>query len=201
MKDVTVLLMAHQGVPQPALWEAWLELCPPGGTVRLATFAWEPPVQYESAFLRQHDLGLRAETGWGDFNLVKATVACLELVLRRHPETEMVYVVSGMDIPVLHPRVFLNLPCHTHYMPIENSTRPPPALLENPLLHRSWVEHRAHFYICREDATSLVRCVRCDATDDSQRKERHSTCDYWLPPPAPRTMHSCFKLIQPVNMR
>jgi hypothetical protein len=135
MKEVAVLLMAHAGVPQPALWEAWLALCPPDKNLRLAIFTHKAPVKYESAFLREHELPLHMTTGWGDFALVKATVYSIELVLRQHPGVEMVFVVSGMDIPVQHPNDFFALEPRTYYMPLP-STKPPLREVDYLPLHK-----------------------------------------------------------------
>ena len=127
----SVLMLAHDGIANPAKWAAWLEHVNSGGEqVRLFVVT-EDTVRYDSPFLREHDTGLRARTGWCERSLVTAYQHGLKYVLHEHPTTQYVFFCSGLDLPLVNKdglRNHHNLSCAARL--------PDPT---NPYLASQWV--------------------------------------------------------------
>ena len=95
-----VVMLAHDGVANPGIWERWLEHINANGrhfqvTIHIVT---ENNVTHESPFLRKHDMGIRQKTSWGDISLVKAYCTA---VGRLSPQSDFVFFVSGFDVPLV----------------------------------------------------------------------------------------------------
>ncbi|KAM3578146.1 hypothetical protein VYU27_000242 [Nannochloropsis oceanica] len=103
---VGILFLAHDGVANPSLWEKWRESDPAfASRIRFFVFRNEA-ISHTSTFANQNDLLLRMRTKWCCSSIVRATVKSLDAILTKDADVEIIYIVSGFDIPIQPPSAF-----------------------------------------------------------------------------------------------
>lgn len=94
-----VLLLAHEGVAQPAAWEAWEAL---GGRVAVHCPESVARRPFEKSRRVLDNFG---PTEWGDLSLVRETLLACAALCDAHGDDVLIALASGDSIPVAPPSV------------------------------------------------------------------------------------------------
>ena len=109
-KQVVIMFLAHDGVKQPDMWEAWRKTCQK--QVQFIVHA-NPDTDDKNAFAKQYGIFPTSKrvypTRWADPSLVFATQVLIREAVARFPKAEMFYLVSGADIPIRPVEFLLKL--------------------------------------------------------------------------------------------
>lgn len=111
-----IFFLAHDGVRQPAVWDAWLAQCGAvsarlGSRRRVLARVFCNAAHAADAFMRGRRLRFDLETAWGTPSLVQALQTGYAHILAEFNEQlDMVFLVSGHDIPIMAPSAFFALP-------------------------------------------------------------------------------------------
>jgi hypothetical protein len=92
-----LLFVAHDGIANPELWMRWN--AEHGNAVRMFVFA-NADVKLASPEWESLRLKTRVATKWGDRSIAHATQATVAEILTMVPPIDVIYVVSGADIPI-----------------------------------------------------------------------------------------------------
>lgn len=114
---VVVLMLAHDGVHQPAVWERWRAEAPPRLRAQLAfrVFA-NRGAPAREPFVARHLLTSWLPTTWGDFSLVDALQAALRELAAATDDFANLHLlafVSGACVPVKPAATLFALPATT----------------------------------------------------------------------------------------
>jgi hypothetical protein len=110
-----IFFLAHSGVTQPSVWETWLKECNsyPGKRVDFRIFS-----DVDEPFITpERKLHFKMKTEWASPSLVAALQTGYSLILNDFPHVDMIFLVSGFDIPIMSPHNFWQLP-RASYVPI-----------------------------------------------------------------------------------
>ena len=106
-----IFFLAHDGIKQPHVWENWITQCNQINTttkVHARVFCNFGKVS-NNTYFRDKVLHFNLETGWCQSSLVKALQLGYQEIINEFEDTlEMIYLVSGNDIPIMTPRKFIN---------------------------------------------------------------------------------------------
>lgn len=147
-KDIAILFLAHAGVSQGKLWEAWRNSNPrrknhihffvhTGGNSII-----------DDSFVQKYDIDGKVKTRWGDDSLVLAYQEGLRHILTHGSESiRIIHFVSGMDIPIQTvERVFRESKTRFRKISDESNTQ--------RLLFRIPKKSKAKLYISASDFVS-----------------------------------------------
>ncbi len=165
--EAIILFLAHAGVAQGRLWEAWKR--PVGSRIAFVVHTGGNEVKGDD-FVTAHAAPLYIKSGWGDMDSVLAYQEGLCHVLDTYPSAKMIHFVSGSDIPLCSAEHLLATVTDTLFAlaadrhgqairdiydfwePVDVSVGTETRRI------RLVVTHRAGHALSREDASALVRC-------------------------------------------
>lgn len=111
-----VYFLAHDGVKQPDVWKRWLDGCTTERRRVVArVFCNESRM---GPFEKDHWVGFHETTAWGTPSLVHVLQRGYQAILDEFPGVDMIYLVSGYDIPVMSPELFATLPTNKSFVPL-----------------------------------------------------------------------------------
>ena len=105
-----VVMLAHEGVTQPGVWEKFLDIS--DFQVGMAIYS-EIRLQNKLECFRAPFF---IPSGWGTFEVVQIEIKLLEYALKWYPDADLFYVLSGDSIPIRLPHEFINPECRENIM-------------------------------------------------------------------------------------
>jgi len=111
-----VYFLAHDGVKQPDVWAKWLAACTTERRRVVArVFCNESRM---GPFENERWIGFYQATAWGTPSLVHVLQRGYRAILDEFPSVDMIYLVSGYDIPIMSPELFASLPTKKSFVPL-----------------------------------------------------------------------------------
>jgi hypothetical protein len=124
-----LFFLAHAGVQQPDVWERWMAECAAAGCAVVAR-VYSTEEHWDDAFIKtaHRNLAVRYTTRWGDPSLVKVQQVGYAQILaefdaRNDVHLDMIFLVSGFDVPVIPPAEFGALKSASYIPRVSNLER------------------------------------------------------------------------------
>lgn len=131
-RPIALLFLAHSGVTQGPAWEKWRTASKYDFLIHFYVHANEQ-VRYGKDFVEKYRVPFTVKTEWYDLSLVTAYIKSAKHIVSSMPSIEIVYLVSGSDVPLRcadelfefdrHSRIaftgditFNNFPIHTQWV-------------------------------------------------------------------------------------
>ena len=134
MRTTVLFFLAHDGVKQPVVWNRWLSECRKEGLLVgrkiIARVFCNPDKVAENRI--GSVLPFHIPTRWAGPSLVKVLQEGYKAILNETRDVDMIFLVSGYDIPIMKPKDFIKLPIRS-YFPISEDLVEMPQKIYNRL--------------------------------------------------------------------
>jgi hypothetical protein len=150
-----ILMLAHDGIKNQAVWKAWLEEAEGGSNVKILAYIQHNEVKtdFENSILACADT-CELKTEWGDRSICEVTLLLMKEAVNKFQNVTHVHIVSGRDVPIVTPKMMIeseNVSCSLlesgarnsfyvkdgtpHFNKVMNSVLPLSASQKKQLLH------------------------------------------------------------------